>query len=167
MKTQQFVYDGKDLQIVRINPAEEQPLDVTDKVSDHYSDRKVFNYLFIDFAGLFSTANYEKAAHVAAHNTFLSEAAEPAFATLKHLANQPRTLSLEENKTFLDAFRTIYAALNDQYHWMDDDRFIVPLKGGGVITSLFDIPDEKLLALDSKRLPLKKAAWQFWFWHTH
>ncbi len=128
--------------------------DVSELV-DNYSRRTKFNYLYLDFDLLFKDLSTFKLDERSIKVLPQTKDLIKAFEVIKSYANTDK-LTVEFAKETLMSYQFIYTKLEERYHWMELDSFIVPLRGGGIISKLFKLDKQKVLEIEAKRLPLKR-----------
>lgn len=140
-------------------------------VEKNYDSRKLFNYSYTEFQDLFSYSRDDiiplNKRIYDADNLFLSSYnsdIDSQLEIIKKISNNKNNLNFNEADKFLSAYKKIFNLLETEYSWSDSDYYLVPLKGGGVITELYDqIPSEKVIKIDSKRVPLNTSIGSYGF----
>lgn len=132
-----------------------------------YHDRTDFNYMLVEFKTYFnhlrnSTIPPEKrdiSHYTNLHISKESPEKQAAFDFIKKIANfhnhDINIFEVDDAEEYLQSYHTIFSQLEDEFHWQDCDYFIVPLKGGGIVTRLFPLDIKKIIDIECKRLPLQ------------
>lgn len=156
--------------IKTVYPSQTKPYLVKNTIDD-YKSRKLFNYSYTHFGDMFS---YSRSTEIPVENRMMSDKnlmvltdlprVEQYFQNIREISNSNLELSLEYADAFLRSFKSIFDSLETEFQWTQSDYFLVPLKGGGVITELFsNLPQNKVFKIDCKRVPLMESEGAYGF----
>lgn len=164
-------FRGNELKYYR--GTEEKPIDVSGAVVDYYNGPKEFNLSVLDCGSVFSSlidstvptdqriySSKEGAFQVLG---FTDSAALVAFEEITRIANYPLNIVREKglDYVYMRQLTNICALLDKKILKDVYDLVIVPLRGGNVVASMIPFKGTKVLALECKRLPLKRKIGDF------
>ena len=144
-------------------PVKGETIDVSDLIADSYDKRKTFNHTFFIFGQYFNKVVNSTVSQADFDSTGVkilpsNSALDPYFNIIKNYSNTDTKLDYDSALGILTAFKKIYEALDAEFHWMQIENFIVPLKGGGFVINLFDTTGKNILPVEAKRVPLKTSS---------
>ena len=165
-----FDYQGESIETYYPTAGEQYRVE---NVADSYQSRLSFNYSFTHFNMLFNEQRNSSGVELSERdlkNVFVadeSESVRDAFDYIRQLSNLNNEEDIEFTpdtaRQYLKSFQHIYQAIDDGTKWSSSDGYIVPLRGGGIVTHLFPLDSRKVLELDCKRVPLQEREGQFGF----
>jgi len=153
------------LKFKKINNA--NPVDVGGKVTKKYEGPTKFDYAILDFKNsltklIESLVPEEKRIRTNTKNikvaSFTSDGAQNALENLVEIVNfsSRPIISKKAKKRYKKNIITVLEKVNKLREKDKENIVLVPLRGGAYLINLLDIKPSKVIAIDCKRLPLKK-----------
>jgi len=143
-------------------------IDVSEVAARHHERRTHFNLAFVDFglslAPLINSTVPEElrlrkdTERVRILGFTQPRAVEGPLGVISSIAQYPAEVvqELRADRTFRSKLRDISLRLHERTDWTEADAVIVPLRGGALIANMLPVPSEKIIPIDSKRVPLKR-----------
>ncbi|HIH11688.1 TPA: hypothetical protein HA241_05840 [Candidatus Woesearchaeota archaeon] len=164
-----YIFRGK--KISQFYPNIGKHIDISSIAAPRYSDRKKFNYMYVEFKDLFVPLIDSKIPELqritTCNDSLLFPTLEVVEEHLREITDIARIdydlLTKDDIYRYKTALLKIFQKLKNLEPWHTAEHIIVPLRGGGMIANLFPDINERTVPFDCKRIPLSDAYGNFGF----
>lgn len=162
-------YQNSDIDV--IYPEVDESIDVSGLCASSYDGPSVFEYMFLNFHTLFSRGRGSTIQIEQRLNPFEQpniSIADPRtisehFSVISSMTSEDEVMDRVNARRLLNSFENIYLQLDTNFSWRNKEAFIVPLKGGGIVAKLLNLPSERVAQIEAKRIPTRSSNGAFSF----
>lgn len=143
-------------------------IDVTDIAARHHARRTSFNLAFVDFGHALahlhdSTVPQESRLRQDTDRIRILGFTQPRAVVgplerISAIADLPveQVRAIGADSIFRSKLKDICERLHERTKWAQEDAVIVPLRGGAPIANILPVPPEKIIPIDTKRVPMRR-----------